>query len=235
MRRRRTLLYAVLALAVPLPAFALGGGHGGSGGLGLSASLDRCGITGADIVCKIDASWSAVPGATRYTASVTSPDGSVTDYGSVGGSGTSFWVPYTGNGTYSVTVSAWGTPPGVEKPVVVAKQRAGTGTPAVTSSEGSGGAPTTTTGAGETDPAGGEPTTVETPSTPEPDPPVCESGVTSAAAADGTAATDATAGEAATTAPDGCPQPEPPPPTTTTTSTAPATTAPSPDAPSPAG
>jgi hypothetical protein len=108
--RRRSLIYAVLALAVPLPAFALsGGGSSASADLSVSASLDGCGVLAAQVVCKIDASWNEVDGAKRYTASVTSPDGSVTDYGEVAGTATSFWVPYVGNGTYSVTVSAWGT------------------------------------------------------------------------------------------------------------------------------
>ena len=40
---------------------------------------------------------------------MTAPDGSVTDLGNVGGStGTTAWVPYTGNGTYTVSVSAYG-------------------------------------------------------------------------------------------------------------------------------
>jgi hypothetical protein len=49
-----------------------------------------------------------VEGAQYYTVSVTAPDGSVTDFGSVGGGGTTLWVPYTGNGTYTVSVSAYG-------------------------------------------------------------------------------------------------------------------------------
>ena len=127
MFRRRTLLYAALALAVPLQAFALSGGGTPSGALNATASLDGCGIASSAIVCQIDVSWSAVDGATGYSASVTSPDGSVVDYGSVSGTSTSVYVPYVGNGTYSVTVSAYGTPPGSDKPQVVAKDTAATG------------------------------------------------------------------------------------------------------------
>jgi hypothetical protein len=128
MRRRRTVIYAALALAVPLPAFALSGDDSsGSTSLSVTASLDQCGIAASSVVCKIDASWNTVAGAERYTASVTSPDGAVTDYGDVGGTSTSLWVPYVGNGTYTVTVSAWGTPPGADKSEVIAKQRAVTG------------------------------------------------------------------------------------------------------------
>lgn len=133
MRRRRSLLYAALALAVPLPAFALGGAKDSgalpaAGRLGVAASLDGCGVLENSVVCRIDASFSPVAGASYYTASVTRADGSVVDYGTIGpGGGTSFWVPYAGDGTYSVQVSAYGTPPGAEKPELLAKDSAGTG------------------------------------------------------------------------------------------------------------
>jgi hypothetical protein len=123
MHRRGTLVYAVLALAVPLPAFALSDGGGSAGGgLSVNASLDGCGILAAQVVCKIDASWNEVEGTKRYTASVTSPDGSVTDYGEVAGTPTSFWVPFVGNGSYSVTISAWGTDPHGKRHLI-AKER----------------------------------------------------------------------------------------------------------------
>jgi len=107
--RRRALILAALALTVPLPALALTGGSGG--GLAVSASLNGCGVAGGTIVCGIDASFGGVPEARYITASVTAPDGSVTDFGTVvrGASGsTTLWVPYTGSGTYSVSASAWG-------------------------------------------------------------------------------------------------------------------------------
>src|SRR3954454_11059606 len=109
MRRKRLLLYVALALAVPVPAFALGlGGSGsGAGSLDAQASLDSCGLFENQIVCKIDASYNDVAGATRYTGSVTAPNRAVSDYGSVGAGGTSFWVPYVGNGTYTVQIQAW--------------------------------------------------------------------------------------------------------------------------------
>ena len=126
--RRRTLLYVLLALAVPLPALALT--HGSSAPapqLQVSASLDTCGTVADQIACKIDASWNSLPGATRYTARVTSPDGSVTDYGEVGAGGTSFWVPYVGNGTYTVTVAVYGTTRAPGEPELLAKSSSGTG------------------------------------------------------------------------------------------------------------
>ena len=104
--RRRATILAALALAVPLPALALTGASGS--GLSVSASLEGCGVGGGGVVCGINASWSGVEGAEYYTVSVTAPDGSVTDLGEVGGGGATVWVPYTGNGTYTVSVSAYG-------------------------------------------------------------------------------------------------------------------------------
>ncbi len=120
---RRVILYVLLALAVPLPALALTGGDDPAEptSIQVAASLDGCGTAGANLVCEISASWSEVPGATRYTASVTSIDGSVVDLGEVGGGSGTFSVPYVGNGTYTVTVLAYGTPPGADEPEVIAK------------------------------------------------------------------------------------------------------------------
>src|SRR5215207_5768511 len=129
MRRKRLLLLAVLALAVPVPAFALGTGSvSAAGSLDAQASLDSCGLFENQIVCKIDASYNDVAGATSYTASVSAPNGAVSDYGTVGAGGTSFWVPYVGNGTYTVEIQAWGTPPSNDKnPPLVAEDRVGAG------------------------------------------------------------------------------------------------------------
>jgi hypothetical protein len=117
MKRRRALLYAALALAAPVPAFALGlGGSASAGSLDAHASLDSCGIFEQQIVCKIDVGFNQVAGADRYTASVAAPNGSVADYGAVGPGGGSLWVPYAGDGTYTVTVDAWGQPQTENKP-----------------------------------------------------------------------------------------------------------------------
>jgi hypothetical protein len=225
--RRRALIYAALALAVPLPAFALSGGNAPPGAsLSVSASLDECGIASSSVVCKIDASWNEVAGAERYTATITSPDGAVTDYGDVGGTSTSMWVPYVGNGTYTVTVSAWGTPPGADKPEVIAKQRAGTGSssagaskpgvPQTFSNDGQGGAAT------GSDPDPADPV----PSDPGSDPPpACDPA--EAADADAGAADQANAAAATAVAESGTDEcPEPADPGTTTTSTTTTTTTP---------
>jgi hypothetical protein len=117
MMRKRTLGLALIALAVPIPALALDGdGAGGSGspGLSVTASLDSCGLADTQVMCKINAGWNSLEGADSYSVSVTSADGSVIDMGETTGQGTSVWVPYAGSGTYSVSVTAYGTPPGEE-------------------------------------------------------------------------------------------------------------------------
>src|SRR4051812_2232351 len=101
MRRKRVLLYTILALAVPLPAFALGlpgSTAPAPGSLDAQASLDSCGLFAEQIVCKVDVAFNQVGGADRYAASITAPDGSVADYGDVGAGGASLWVPYVGDG-----------------------------------------------------------------------------------------------------------------------------------------
>ena len=125
--RNRILGLALIALAVPFPALALEGESEeatGSPGLSVTASLDSCGLAGSQIMCKIDAGWNTLEGAETYSVSVTSADGSVVDMGETTGQGTSVWVPYAGSGTYSVQVTAWGTPPGEDdegKPEVIAR------------------------------------------------------------------------------------------------------------------
>ena len=175
---RRAILYAALALAVPLPALALTGEGGPPAptqvSLTVSASLDSCGTAADTIVCKIDATWNEVPGAERYTASVSRADGSVVDFGEVGAGGSSFWVPYVGNGTYTVTVSAYGTPPGEERSRVVAKGSSSAGTEAERVSGGAPDAP----GPNWTDlePDGSVPPEEPGPDDPAPEPedPSCE-------------------------------------------------------------
>jgi hypothetical protein len=125
--RNRILGLALIALAVPFPALALDGGGAqetGSPGLSVTASLDSCGLAGSQIMCKIDAGWNTLEGAETFSVSVTSADGSVVDMGETTGQGTSVWVPYAGSGSYSVEVTAWGTPPGEEddgRPEVIAR------------------------------------------------------------------------------------------------------------------
>jgi hypothetical protein len=108
----------LLALAATSPAFGLNsdgtepvGTHATPAALTVSTSLDSCGIAGTDVVCKLDVSFSTVNGAASYNATVTRTDGSVVDYGAIGAGGASLWVPYVGPGSYSVRITAYGTPP----------------------------------------------------------------------------------------------------------------------------
>jgi hypothetical protein len=127
MTRKRAILYAALALAVPLPALALDRGDGAAS-LDVQASLGGCGVADAAISCRIDVAFSPIPDAEYYTASVTAPDGSVLELGTIAGGeggGTSTSVPFSGNGEYVVSVTAWGYDER-GRPDVVESERAGT-------------------------------------------------------------------------------------------------------------
>jgi hypothetical protein len=208
--RRRALVLAALALAVPLPALALTGGSGG--GLAVSASLNGCGVASGSIVCGIDASFSGVPEARYITASVTAPDGSVTDFGTVvrGSSGsTTLWVPYTGSGTYSVSASAWGVDDSGE-PEVIETDEADTGSgdhvkQRATSGGGPRSVPAPAEAEGEDAPAAEAP---ETTTTVEPQLPPCDPAPQPVPPSD-PAADEASESDAGTPAPDAADQATP--------------------------
>lgn len=134
LRRRRALGLALLALAAPLPAFAISelapSTESQVAELSVSASLGSCGVLEVQLVCSLNVSFEAIEGATSYSASVTRADGSVMEAGSVSPAGSSIYVPYVGSGTYSVRVTAYGDPPPVEetgeevKPEVIASDAA---------------------------------------------------------------------------------------------------------------
>lgn len=127
--RRVLLVVAIAAIAlVPLRAFGVvGGGTSAPSGLSVSAGLGSCGVAGDGIVCQIQVSFSGVEDADHYTASVTLADGSVQDIGTVGsgegGGSASVFVPYVGSGTYSVSVSAWGSPDDEGDPELLDRER----------------------------------------------------------------------------------------------------------------
>ncbi len=180
MRRMRIIALSLLALGVP--AFAFGGEQPPPGGsLSVSASLGGCGLANAAIVCRIDASWSAFEGADYYTVSVTRADGSVVDVGEGAGTSRSIFVPYVGPGTYSVQVSAWGTPPGEDDPEVLAREKS-LSTHAEGAEAGNGEVSTDPDGIAspgdgpDTDEVVEEPTDEDDPATEPPvvEPPVCE-------------------------------------------------------------
>lgn len=113
-RRKRALILTLLALAVPLPAYAITNevlaAPAGPSSISVSASLASCGVIDDGVACQINVSFSEVANASSYTATVTRADGSVIDYGAIGAGGASIWVPYVGAGTYSVKVTAYGEP-----------------------------------------------------------------------------------------------------------------------------
>lgn len=159
--RRRILGLALIALAVPFPALALDGEPGGGpapASLSVFASLDRCGTAEARVLCKIDAGWSGIEDADHYKLSVIGADGSIIDYGQTTGQSTSLYVPYVGPGTYSVRVSAWGTPPGDEAPELIAREVArSSGTARMASGAATEKAAGEGAEAGQADEPGGEP------------------------------------------------------------------------------
>lgn len=112
--RRRTIALAALALAAPLPAFALSGGAettaSGPATLSVSSSLRSCGVLDTQVVCQLAVSIEPLDNATSYAASVTRSDGSVIDAGAVSAGGNTLFVPYAGAGTYTVRVTAYGVP-----------------------------------------------------------------------------------------------------------------------------
>lgn len=110
MSRRWIIPLAALVLLTPVGAVAL---DRGASGLGVQASLQGCGVSGERILCHISASFDRVEGGEFYTASVTRPDSTVQDFGQVatgeeGRATADLWIPYAGNGSYTVEITAWG-------------------------------------------------------------------------------------------------------------------------------
>jgi len=108
----------MLALAAPLPAFAISElaptSEGQVAQLSVTTSLESCGVLDNGLVCTLNVSFEPLPEATGYSASVTRADGSVIDAGAISAGGSSIYVPYVGSGTYSVRVTAYGDPEPVE-------------------------------------------------------------------------------------------------------------------------
>lgn len=119
--RRAGFVSALLAsLFIAAPALA------GSNALSVEAGLDYCGLSGEQVVCKIDVGHERVAGAESYEVLITAPDGSAVASGALPAGGASIWLPYAGDGVYSVTVSALGPPRGVDRPkALVAEEKAG--------------------------------------------------------------------------------------------------------------
>jgi hypothetical protein len=105
---KRRLIPLVLVLVVVAVAIALPAGTASGGGIAVDASLGGCKQAGGGTVCNIQASFTTVAGADYYTASVTGPDGAVQNLGTVPPGSASVWPRYSGDGTYTVTITAMG-------------------------------------------------------------------------------------------------------------------------------
>jgi hypothetical protein len=123
----RRLVLSALAATASLAALIPAAASAQPQPAGLSVSADVSGCHGSPaagtVVCDIYVSFSSISGARSYTAEVTRPGGGVQTFGVSGGSAT-LPVGYTGNGTYVVTIKAYGDPAGADKNGVIAKSSA---------------------------------------------------------------------------------------------------------------
>jgi hypothetical protein len=121
---RRRLARVALATAASLAALAPATAAAQQDPAGLNVSADVAGCHGSPaagtVVCDVYVSFSSISGARYYTAEVSRPGGGVQTFDVAGGSAT-LPVGYTGNGTYVVTIKAYGDPAGADKNGVVAK------------------------------------------------------------------------------------------------------------------
>jgi hypothetical protein len=122
----RRLVLIALAATASLAALIPAAASAQPQPVGLSVSADVTGCRGSpaagSVVCDIYVSFSSISGARSYTAEVTRPGGGVQTF-SVGGGSASLPVGYTGNGTYVVTIKAYGDPVGAQKNGVIAKAK----------------------------------------------------------------------------------------------------------------
>lgn len=107
MRRFRWLGAALATVLVAAAIAAPTSSGGGAGSIAVSASLAGCGGSGGAVTCNIAVSFSSLPKADHYTATVTGPDGRIQGFGRVGPGSATLPVAYSGNGHYVVTISAW--------------------------------------------------------------------------------------------------------------------------------
>jgi hypothetical protein len=99
--RIRLALIASVATALTLPVAA-----SSTPTFPVSASFAGC-DSGATS-CRIGVSFSPVAGAEGYAATAHLPDGASQSLGSIAPGGATVSVPYRGNGTYVVTITALG-------------------------------------------------------------------------------------------------------------------------------
>jgi hypothetical protein len=106
-RLRRSVATVAAAAAAGVSPFGFPAAGEGQLGLDVSASLGGCGRSGDGISCRIDVAYGSLPLASHYTAVVARPNGTTQDFGRVPEGDISLPVTYTGDGTYTVTITAW--------------------------------------------------------------------------------------------------------------------------------
>jgi hypothetical protein len=99
--RIRLALIASVAAALTLPVTA-------SSTPSFPVSTGFAGCDAGPNSCRIDVSFSPVAGAEGYAASAHMPDGGSQSLGSITPGSSTVTVPYRGNGTYVVTITALG-------------------------------------------------------------------------------------------------------------------------------
>ena len=123
---KRRLVLTALAATASLAALVPAAASAKQQPAGLSVTADVSGCHGSpaagSVVCDISVSFSSISGARSYVAEVSRPGGSVQSFPVRGGYAT-LPVGYTGNGTYVVTVKAFGDPVGAAKNGVIAKAK----------------------------------------------------------------------------------------------------------------
>ena len=116
------MLAATASLAALIPAVASARQQPAA----LQVTADVVGCHGSpaagSVVCDLSVSFSSINGARSYTAEVSRPGGGVQSFEVSGGAAT-LPVGYTGNGTYTVTIKAYGDPAGEAKNGVIAKAK----------------------------------------------------------------------------------------------------------------
>ena len=100
--KRGLLVLCMAAIAVAIPA-----GTASGGSILVEASVGGCEPGRDAVLCQIDANFTGVADADYYTASVTRPDGVTESFGTVPAGSASVWPRYSGDGTYTITITAW--------------------------------------------------------------------------------------------------------------------------------
>jgi hypothetical protein len=107
--RSRTLLATAAALAaLPGSASAADAGQADPVAIPLTATLGSCSETSGHRACQIEVAFDAVSAADSYEAVIRGPDGAELVSAAAQPGTNSYSVPYRGDGTYRVRITAFG-------------------------------------------------------------------------------------------------------------------------------